>query len=166
MSRWIFAAFMLSCCAPGPESALNPYTGVERHASGVLRLETASRATFDARAAMVRRDGTERWVLLTSAQRRDGDEPRIIAAWTLDERLEYRMLDRRRRACDLIWSGTCAYEEKGEIRLSRKAFERAAANGGLDVFLSGRRGTYQGHIPPSAFADVVRRATRNRLTRN
>ena len=150
----------LAACAPGPESALNPFTGVERHVSGVHRLQTAPRSAFDARLALVRRDGAERWVILTSTQRRDGDAQRIVGAWTANGRVDYRMLDRRRRACEFIWSGTCAFEEKGEIRLSEAEFEQASAQGGLVLFLQGRRGTYKGMLPATAFDEVLSRAAR------
>ena len=157
--RWL-AFLILSClaaCAPGPESAHSVHTGVERHASAISRLDLQPGASFDGRAAMVRLGGMERWVILTSVIRRDGDTPRISAAWSFGQRLDYRRLDRRLRSCDL-WSVTCAYEEKGEIRLSRDGFSRAVRSGGLTVYLSGYRGVYEGHIPASAFEEVLRRA--------
>ena len=159
--RLLFLAPLLiivTACAPGPESVRSPHTGVERHASAVSRLDTSVIASFDARAAMVRRDGQERWVVVTSVQRRDGDTPLVAAAWSFGDRLDYRLLDRRRRTCDLLWTGACIYEEKGEIWLSRAAFEQAAREGGLTLHLAGRRGAYEGRVPPAAFAEVLRRA--------
>ncbi|MDU8945897.1 hypothetical protein [Ovoidimarina sediminis] len=159
MFRVSLLAFLLAAaCAPPPESARSAQTGIERHASRVIRLDTGRGASFDARAAMVRAGRQERWVVLTSVIRSDGDGPRIAAAWSNGIRLDYRVLDHRRRACDALWSAVCLYEEKGEIRLSRAAFEAAASSGGLYLHLSGYRGSYGGHIEGAAFAEVLRRA--------
>ena len=159
MTRAAFLlCILLAACAPRAESALSPHSGVERHASAVTRLDSGLSASFDARAVMLRRAGAERWVLLTSVIRRDGDTPRVAEAWSFGAALACRPLDRRRRGCDILWTGTCLYEEKGEIRLSRAAFEAAASGEGMTLELSGFRGRYSGHVPASAFAEVLSRA--------
>ena len=157
----LLLSVLLGACAPGPESARSAHSGIERHASGVARLDTGLAASFDARAVMPRRDGAEHWALLTSVIRRDGDTPRVAEAWSFGTPLAYRALDRRRRGCDILWTGICLFEEKGEIRLSRAAFERAAVAGGMTLELSGFRGRYTGHVPAAAFAEVLARADRS-----
>ena len=176
----LLLSVLLGACAPGPESARSAHSGIERHASGVARLDvdaTTTQALVEGRIGVsppgasgtyrcygpqgLRRDGAEHWAPLTSVIRRDGDTPRVAEAWSFGTPLAYRALDRQRRGCDILWTGICLFEEKGEIRLSRADFERAASAGGMTLELSGFRGRYTGHVPAAAFAEVLARADRS-----
>ena len=151
--RALFLLLFLSACTTPAIYSQNPHTGVTLVGSRGHMLQSGLNASFEARAALSKKGEDEAWRILTYVTRDDRNYPRIMSAWTHGIELPYRRLDRRRAGCG---SG-CNRQEAGEIIASRKLFEILSGSG-LTFQLIGKRGTYTGHLPGSAFTEVLSKA--------
>lgn len=152
------AVLLLAGCGTGPETTTNPHTGVTVHRSAEAALDRSPASAFYARAVAFEAGGQTRFALLTRVVRSDLNYPVIESAWSHGRRLPYDKGDRRRVGCGTATG--CLREEVGSVPMSRGLFEAADRAGGLTLQLVGRRGSYTGHVPGAAFAEVLRRAGR------
>lgn len=140
---------LFGCTSPSVEE-VNPHTGLTTIASRGYTLELQWNATLAARAVHFKRNGTDVWSVYTYVSRDDRNTPLVDSAWSFGRKLPYRKIDRRRTNCAI----DCNRQEQGEIVLNRRLFEILSETG-LTFHLVGKRGSYTGHLPADAFANVL-----------
>ena len=143
---------LAACTTPGVDE-VNPHTGLTTIASRGYTLQLQWNATLAARAAHFERNGAEVWSVYTYVTRDDRNTPSITSAWSFGRQLQYRTIDRQRTGCGVV----CNRQEQGEIVLNRRLFETLSTRG-LTFHLVGDRGSYAGHLPGAAFAEVLAKA--------
>ena len=163
--RRLLFFFALTACSPEVPSdgftfanqrvlaAVGSESGVERFTTPEIEVFRDRTGILVARPVILQRGAQRHYAILINARRRSPNAPIIETVASGRRILDYQRHDR-------LWSHCidgCQRAEVGAVTLDAGTFRRAAEDG-FPLLVAGKRQSYEGTLPATAFARVLHSA--------